>query len=230
MTQHNDRPLAVGEADPAPEERGSAGRAEVASGNGPDGVDPARVAVISLHTSPLDQPGIGDSGGMNVYVLSVAERLAEQGIAVDIYTRCHGENAPQVEQLGTGTRLIHVQAGPCAPVPKDELPGILPRFLDSVLALAAADGGAHRHSPYDVVHSHYWLSGWVGGRAKEIWGVPHVTSFHTLGKVKNSALPAGDPPEPRGRLEGELKVVRQADRILAPTNIEARDLVSLYGA
>src|SRR6266536_1125768 len=230
MTQHNDRPLAVGEADPAPEERGSAGRAEVASGNGPDGVDPTRVAVISLHTSPLDQPGIGDSGGMNVYVLSVAERLAKQGIAVDIYTRCHGENAPQVEQLGTGTRLMHVQAGPCAPVPKERLPGILPRFLDGVLELATPDEGAHRHSPYDVVHSHYWLSGWVGARAKEIWGVPHVASFHTLGKVKNSALPEGDDPEPPERLAGERRVIVGADRILAPTPSEASLLIDLYGA
>jgi len=117
-------------------------------------------------------------------------------------------------------------------VPKEDLPELLPEFLGGVLHYAAADQGTHphRHSPYDVVHSHYWLSGWVGNRAKQIWGAPLVASFHTLGKVKNSALPAGDPPEPRVRLEGELKVVRQADRILAPTNIEARDLVSLYGA
>src|SRR6266498_2206044 len=104
MTEHNDRPFAVGDSDPTCGDEGSEARAEAASPEVPDDVDPARVAVISLHTSPLDQPGIGDSGGMNVYVLSVAERLAKQGIAVDIYTRCHGENAPQVEQLGTGTR------------------------------------------------------------------------------------------------------------------------------
>src|SRR5919106_563788 len=143
-----------------------------------DRIDPSRVAVISVHTSPLDQPRTGDSGGMNVYVLSVAERLARQGIGVDIYTRCHGENAPQVEELGPGTRLIHVQAGPCAPVPKDMLHPYLPGFLDGVLRQAKGDEGAHRHTPYDVVHSHYWLAGWVGSRAKEIWGVPPVASFH----------------------------------------------------
>ncbi|HEY3211083.1 MAG TPA: D-inositol-3-phosphate glycosyltransferase [Actinomycetota bacterium] len=229
MTQHNDRPLAVGQSHPASGDDGSES-GESARGGAPDGLVPARVAVISLHTSPLDQPGIGDSGGMNVYVLSVAERLAEQGIAVDIYTRCHGENAPQVEQLGTGTRLIHVQAGPCAPVPKERLPDVLPRFLNGVLEQAAADEGARRHSAYDVVHSHYWLSGWVGARAKEIWGVPHVTSFHTLGKVKNSALPDGDDPEPPARLAGERKVITGADRILAPTPAEADLLVKLYGA
>jgi len=193
--------------------------------------DPAKVAVISLHTSPRDQPGSGDSGGMNVYVSSVARRLAEQGIAVDIYTRCHGQGGPQVQEIAPGAQLIHVQAGPCAPVRKDELPALLPGFLGGVLEHAAADrSSAHRHSPYDLVHSHYWLSGWVGSRAKEIWGAPLVASFHTLGKVKNAVLPFGDPPEPGVRLSGEQRVVRLADRILAPTPIEAHHLVDLYGA
>jgi D-inositol-3-phosphate glycosyltransferase len=218
MTEQGDSLLAEGQS-----------IASSGQGNTDDG-DAARVAVISLHTSPLDQPGIGDSGGMNVYVLSVADRLAQQGIAVDIYTRCHGENAPQVERLGPRTRLIHVQAGPCAPLPKEELPRVLPRFLDGVLEHAADDGGSHHHSPYDVVHSHYWLSGWIGAQAKEIWGVPHVTSFHTLGRVKNSALPDGDVPEPPARLAGERNVIDGADRILAPTPAEADLLVKLYGA
>jgi D-inositol-3-phosphate glycosyltransferase len=196
-----------------------------------------RVAVISLHTSPRDQPGTGDSGGMNVYVLSVAERLAEQGIAVDVYTRCHGEGGPQVEPILDGaldgSRLIHVQAGPCAPVAKERLPAFLPQFLDGVVTFASGDRAArapHRHSPYDVVHTHYWLSGWVGSRAKEIWGVPHVTSFHTLAKVKNRSLANGDPAEPRVRVVGEQGVVRVADRILAPTPAEAAHLVGMYGA
>src|SRR6266498_5848155 len=106
MTEHNDRPLAVGHSDPTSGEEGSEARAEAASPEVPDGVDPARVAVISLHTSPLDQPGMGDSGGMNVYVLSVAERLAEQGIAVDIYTRCRGRGVPDVEEVAPGVRVV----------------------------------------------------------------------------------------------------------------------------
>ena len=171
---------------------------------------PPKVAVISLHTSPLDQPGAGDSGGMNVYVVEVAERLAEQGIAADIYTRCHGSGAPEV---------------------KDELPSYLPWFLQGVLRRAAADDPTpRRHSPYDVVHSHYWLSGWVGSRAKEIWGAPHVASFHTLGKVKNRSLASDDHPEPPVRLDGEQRVIKAADRILAPTPTEAAHLVDLYGA
>jgi D-inositol-3-phosphate glycosyltransferase len=168
---------------------------------------------------------------MNVYVMSVARRLAEQGIAVDIYTRCHGQGGPDVEEVAPGTRLINVQAGPCAPVPKDDLPRHLPQFLDGVLHHATAeDPTPHRHAPYDVVHSHYWLSGWVGHRAKQIWGVPLVASFHTLGEVKNAALAEEDHREPAVRLAGERGVISGADRILAPTPIEADHLVSLYGA
>ena len=192
---------------------------------------PERVAILSLHTSPLDQPGTGDSGGMNVYILSVAERLAEQGIAVDVYTRCAGRGVPEVEELAEGTKVIQVQAGPCAPVPKADLPRLLPEFLGGVLEHAhATEKDVHRHSPYDVVHSHYWLSGWVGDRAKEIWGVPHVATFHTLGRVKNVALQDGDPPEPPVRLVGEQRVVRAADRILSPSPAEMAQLVDLYGA
>jgi D-inositol-3-phosphate glycosyltransferase len=190
-----------------------------------------RAAVISLHTSPQDQPGIGDSGGMNVYVLQVAEKLARQGISTDVYTRCHGENHPQIQELQPGTRLIQVQAGPCAPVAKDNLPELLPPFLDGVLQFAAADpDSSHRHNPYDIVHSHYWLSGWVGARAKRIWGLPLVTSFHTLGKVKNASRGDDDPAEPSARLSGEQRVVRVSDRILAPTPAEAAHLVGMYGA
>jgi D-inositol-3-phosphate glycosyltransferase len=192
----------------------------------------SRVAVISVHTSPQDQPGVGDSGGMNVYIRAVARRLAEQGIAVDVYTRCRGDGRPDVEEISPGGRLIRVQAGPCAPVPKEDLPGLLPDFLGGVLTRAAIDdpADARNHSPYDVVHSHYWLSGWVGSRAKEIWGVPHVASFHTLGKVKNSSLAMGDRIEPAARLRGEERVVAAADRILAPTPAEAAYLVGSYGA
>ncbi|HEX2090347.1 MAG TPA: glycosyltransferase [Actinomycetota bacterium] len=192
--------------------------------------DPRRVAVISVHTSPGEQPGTGDAGGMNIYILSVARRLAEQGIAVDVFTRSRSTDAPDVEPLSPGSRLIRIPAGPRGPVNKEDLPRLLPSFLGGVLAHAAGDDHHGAHSPYDVVHSHYWLSGWVGTHAKEIWGAPHVASFHTLGKVKNSAAPAGEHAEPRVRLNGERRVVRRADRLLAPTATEARQLVELYGA
>ena len=185
----------------------------------------ARVAVFSLHTSPLDQPGTGDSGGMNVYIRSVAERLAEQGVEVDVFTRCRGRDVPEIEEVAAGHRVIQVQAGPCAPVPKDDLPRFLPAFLGRVL-----ERQRREHGKYDVVHSHYWLSGWIGRSTKEIWGVPLVASFHTLGKVKNSSLARGDHPESGVRLAGEERVIEQADRILSATPAEAGHLVALYGA
>src|SRR5436305_5077632 len=191
-------------------------------GNGRDGSRP-RVAVFSLHTSPLDQPGTGDSGGMNVYIRAVAERLAAQGVEVDVFTRCRGRGVADVEEVSSGTRVIQVKAGPCAPVPKAELPRYLPPFLGGVLRRAADEG-----RPYDVVHSHYWLSGWVGRATKEIWGAPLVASFHTLGKVKNYSLARGELPEPATRLVGEEAVISEADRILAPTPAEAAHLVGLY--
>jgi D-inositol-3-phosphate glycosyltransferase len=162
---------------------------------------------------------------MNVYIRSVAERLAAQGLDVDVFTRCRGRDAPEVEEILPGHRMIQVQAGPCAPVPKEDLPRFLPAFLGGVLERQRREGTA-----YDVVHSHYWLSGWVGRSTKEIWGVPLVASFHTLGKVKNVSLARDDRPEPGNRLAGEERVIRQADRILSATPAEAAHLVGLYGA
>ena len=186
---------------------------------------PTRAAVISFHTSPLDQPGTGDSGGMNVYIKAVAERLAGQGVEVDIFTRAKGSSGPAQVQLGPGQRLVQVDAGPASPVPKSELPRYLPAFLGGVLAHAKAEG-----EPYDVVHSHYWLSGWIGQSTKQVWGVPLVSSFHTLGKVKNRLRAQGEDAEPAERLSGEERVIVRSDRILAPTPAEAAQLVGLYGA
>jgi len=148
-----------------------------------------RVAVLSVHTSPLDQPGSGDSGGMNVYIRAVAERLAEHDVEVDLFTRCRGGDGPEVLELAPGARVVTVKAGPCAPVPKDELPRFLPEFLGGVLGRARIED-----RPYDILHSHYWLSGWVGRSAKDALGVPLVASFHTLGKVKNYSLAGASRP------------------------------------
>jgi D-inositol-3-phosphate glycosyltransferase len=173
----------------------------------------------------MDQPGSGDSGGMNVYIRAVAERLAEHDVEVDLFTRCRGADGPETLEIGSGVRLVTVKAGPCAPVPKSDLPRFLPEFLGGVLRRASVDGRG-----YDILHSHYWLSGWVGSSAKDVWGVPLVASFHTLGKVKNYSLARGEPPEPPSRLQGEERVIAGADRILAPTPAEAAQLVGLYRA
>jgi D-inositol-3-phosphate glycosyltransferase len=184
-----------------------------------------RVAVVSVHTSPIDQPGSGDSGGMNVYLRNVTERLADRGVEVDLFTRCRGGRDHDVRVLAPGIRVVSVKGGPCHPIPKADVPRFLPEFFGGVLRIARED-----RRPYDVIHSHYWLSGWVGRAAKEAWHAPLVASFHTLGKVKNYSLAPGERPEPTERLTGESRVIAEADRILAPTPSEAAQLVGLYGA
>ena len=180
-----------------------------------------RVAMISLHTSPLDQPGTGDAGGMNVYVIELAKRLAQTGIEVDIFTRATTSALPPVVEAGDGIRVRHITAGPFEGLTKGELPGQLCVFAREVLRAEAAQPVGH----YDVVHSHYWLSGQVGALARDRWGVPLVHSMHTMAKVKNAALADGDRPEPQGRVIGEEQVVAEADRLVANTDEEASQLV-----
>ncbi len=184
-----------------------------------------RVAIVSLHTSPLDQPGSGDSGGMNVFIREAAARLSALGVDADVFTRCRGGGGSEVQELSGGSRLIRVKAGPCSPVPKEDLPRFLPEFLGGVLARARRE-----ERRYDLVHTHYWLSGWIGRSTKQIWNVPLVASFHTLGKVKNYSLARDEPPEPGVRLAGEEQVIADADRIMAATPSEASQLVGLYRA
>ena len=150
--------------------------------------------MISLHTSPLDQPGTGDAGGMNVYVVELAKRLAARGIAVDIFTRATSSRLAPVVPAFDGVTVHHVHAGPFEGLTKGELPGQLCVFAREVLRAEAAQPEGH----YDVVHSHYWLSGQVGALARDRWGVPLVHTMHTMAKVKNDALAVGDTPEPRG--------------------------------
>ena len=182
----------------------------------------ARVAVISLHTSPLDQPGTGDSGGMNVEIRALSERLGARGLALDIFTRCAGRSVPEIESVGPMARVVQVPSGPCAEVKKDLLPALIPGFADSLMRRADELG------PYDLVHAHYWLSGPAGIAVARRWGVPLVVSFHTLGEVKNRAL--GEDTEPLARIEGERRTIEEADRVLAPTEEDARALIDLYAA
>ncbi|GHE30706.1 D-inositol 3-phosphate glycosyltransferase [Streptosporangium violaceochromogenes] len=185
-----------------------------------------RVATISMHTSPLDQPGTGDAGGMNVYIVEVAKRLAHLGVEVEIFTRQTARDLPPVAELVPGVSVRHVTAGPYEELDRGDLPGQLCAFLSGVLRTEAM----YEPGRYDVIHSHYWLSGQVGWPAKERWGVPLVHTMHTMAKVKNLLLAAGDRPEPRARVLGEQQVVDVADRLVANTPTEARELVDLYGA
>jgi D-inositol-3-phosphate glycosyltransferase len=187
---------------------------------------PRRIATISVHTSPLDQPGTGDAGGLNVYVVEVAKRLAARGTEVEIFTRAVSRDAPPVTELAPGVLVRHVTAGPFEELDKADMPAQICHFTFEVLRTEAS----YAPGRYDLVHAHYWLSGQVGAVAKERWGVPLVQSMHTLGKVKNAALATGDSAEPESRIRGEAEVVAAADRLVANTAEEARQLIELYGA
>ena len=184
-----------------------------------------RVAVISYHTSPLAHPGRGDAGGMNVYVRALSAALTRAGVSCDIYTRAVDRHEPGVVVVEPGMRVFGIEAGPRAPVARDLLPAYLPMFVRAVQRLAAERGEV-----YDVVHSHYWLSGEAARHLAPSWGAPFVHTFHTLGRVRNQRLAPGERAEPPLRLAGEDRVVRSATRLLASTRREAADLVDLYGA
>ena len=187
---------------------------------------PRRVAVLSVHTSPLEQPGTGDAGGLNVYVVETSKRLARAGLEVEVFTRATSSDLPPVVELAPGVTVRHLIAGPFEGLGKDDLPSQLCALTSGVLRAEA------QREPgwYDVVHSHYWLSGQVGWLASERWGVPLVHTAHTLAKVKNLALAAGDAPEPLRRVVGEQQVVQAADRLVTNTTDEAQELIGLYDA
>ncbi|MEI6693437.1 MAG: D-inositol-3-phosphate glycosyltransferase [Actinomycetes bacterium] len=196
------------------------------SGVSPVRPTPKRVAMLSVHSSPLDQPGVGDAGGMNVYVVELSRRLAAMGTEVEIFTRATSSDLAPVVQISDGVTVRHVTAGPFQGMNKEDLPSQLCALTSGVLRAEAAVERGH----YDVIHSHYWLSGQVGWLAKERWGVPLVHSMHTMAKVKNLALAEGDVPEPNAREIGEVQVVEASDRLVANTNDEAQQLIDLYGA
>ena len=182
--------------------------------------------MLSLHTSPLEQPGTGDAGGMNVYIEQTAVRMAQRGVAVEIFTRATSSDQPPTVELAPGVQVRHVVAGPFEGLGKAELPSQLCAFTAGVLRAEARYEPGH----YDVVHSHYWLSGQAGWLARDRWRVPLVHSAHTLAKVKNAALADGDTPEPRSRIIGEEQVVAEADRLVGNTEAESAQLVELYSA
>ncbi|MCX6405696.1 MAG: D-inositol-3-phosphate glycosyltransferase [Propionibacteriales bacterium] len=187
---------------------------------------PRRVAMLSAHTSPLEQPGSGDAGGMNVYVLELSRRLAARGVEVEVFTRATSRHLPPAVEASPGVVVRHVTAGPFEGLTKDDLPSQLCGFVRDVLRAEVEQGPHH----FDLVHSHYWLSGQVGTVAAERWAVPLVHTMHTMAKVKNAHLAEGDRAEPIGRVVGEEEIVRLADRLVANTEEERRELLDLYAA
>ncbi|WP_007514317.1 MULTISPECIES: D-inositol-3-phosphate glycosyltransferase [Pseudofrankia] len=187
---------------------------------------PRRVAMLSMHTSPLEQPGTGDAGGLNVYVVELSRQLAALGTEVEVFTRATNSGLPPVAQLHPGVTVRHVPAGPFEEMQRAELPPLICAFTADVLRAEAE----REPGWFDLVHAHYWLSGQVGLTAARRWGVPLIHTAHTLAKVKNRSLAAGDLPEPTARVLGEQEVVAAATRLVASTTEEARHLVELYGA
>jgi D-inositol-3-phosphate glycosyltransferase len=163
---------------------------------------------------------------MNVYIVEVAKRLAAADVEVEIFTRATSSELPPTVEMAPGVHVRHVTSGPFEGLAKEELPAQLCAFTTGVLRAEAARAPGF----YDVIHSHYWLSGQVGWLAKDRWGVPLVHTAHTLAKVKNAQLADGDRPEPKARVIGEEQVVAEADRLVANTPTEARELIDLYGA
>ncbi|GAA3139338.1 D-inositol-3-phosphate glycosyltransferase [Streptomyces echinatus] len=187
---------------------------------------PRRVAMLSVHTSPLHQPGTGDAGGMNVYIVELAQRLAAINIEVEIFTRATAGGLPPAVELAPGVLVRHVDAGPYEGLAKEDLPAQLCAFTHGVMQAWAG----HRPGYYDLVHSHYWLSGHVGWLAAQRWGVPLVHAMHTMAKVKNASLADGDTPEPAARVIGETQIVAAAERLIANTTEESGELVRHYAA
>ena len=179
------------------------------------------IAVISVHTSPLARPGTRDSGGMNVYMRELSRQLCRRAHTMDIFTRRTDPDTPAVVEIDSRTRVIQIEAGPFDAA-KVSLKQYLPEFRCGVIRFQEEQGRC-----YDLVHSHYWLSGWVGQALKARWNVPHVIMFHTLGEVKNRAHLSEH--EPDSRIDGERLVAQGADRVICASEGERRVLIDFYG-
>ena len=178
-----------------------------------------------LHTSPLEQAGTGDAGGMNIYVVESAIQMAKAGIEVDIFTRATRSGLTDVT-IADGVTVKHLEAGPYEGISKEDLPSQLCALTSSMMHSISKFPANH----YDVLHSHYWISGQLGWMISERTGIPLVHTMHTMAKVKNLALAEGEKPEPNTRIIGETQVVAASTALVANTDAEAAALVSLYDA
>ncbi len=186
-----------------------------------------KIAMLSYHTCPLATLGGKDTGGMNVYVRDLTRELGREGVHVDVFTRSQDEHVPHVlHDLGYGNRVVHVPAGPEVPLPKQQLAEHIPQFVEGIKAFAA-EKGIH----YDLIHSHYWMSGIAAEALSDAWGgTPIIQMFHTLGEMKNRVAQTESEKEGAYRLDGEHRVMARADRIIAATPAEQAQLEWLYKA
>ena len=183
-----------------------------------------RIAMLSYHTCPLATLGGKDTGGMNVYVRDLTRQLGRMGVHVDVFTRSQDEHVPHVlHDLGYGNRVVHVPAGPEVPMAKRELAEHIPEFVEGIQQFVA-EKGFH----YDLIHSHYWMSGLAAEALSDAWGAPIVHMFHTLGEMKNRIAQSETEREGAYRTDGERQVIARADRIIAATLAEQTQLQFLY--
>ncbi len=193
-----------------------------------------KLAVLSMHTSPLAQPGTGDGGGMNVYVRELSSALARGGVICDVYTRRWSKDLPDVVAIEPGFAVHHVAAGPPAPVAKETLQDHVEEFTESVIDRMT--GPSHTmpgagEVPADAIHANYWLSGLAGHAIKHRLGLPLVSTFHTLDRVKAEASPEEvESAEPGRRARAESEIIGCSDALLASCSVEVDQLVELYGA
>ena len=185
-----------------------------------------RIAMISTHTCPLATLGGKETGGMNVYVRDLSRELGRRGITVDVFTRRQNPNLPAItDRLGVNCRVIHLPAGPVRPYDKNKVFHHLPEFVEGIVAFAAKE-----QLTYHVLHSHYWLSGWVALALRERWGTPVIQMFHTLGRMKNIVAQRAADMETDLRIRVETEIMAQADHLIAANPLERKQMICLYGA
>ena len=185
-----------------------------------------RIAVLSYHTCPLATLGGKDAGGMNVYVRDLALYLGREGIELDVFTRSQDEHVPHVlHDLGYGNRVAHIPAGPEYPLPKKQLAEYILDFAEKILEFSNA-----KNLKYDLIHSHYWMSGLAAENLSATWNVPVIQMFHTLGKLKQAVAQNSEEAEGDYRIAGESRVIEISDRIVASTSTEKDQLETLYNA
>ena len=183
-----------------------------------------RIAMLSYHTCPLATLGGKEAGGMNVYVRELVRSLGRRGVGADVFTRSQDEHVPHVlHDLGYGNRVVHVPSGPEHPLPKDELPNYLSDYVSWIKDFSETKG-----LDYDVIHSHYWLSGEAAMSLRDEWGSPIVQMFHTLGEMKNQVARSPDEIASPARLSSERRLLSEADKIIASTEAELAQFRWLY--
>ena len=184
-----------------------------------------RVAVLSVHSCPLAALGGKETGGMNVYVREVSREMGRRGICVDVFTRSQNPHITGIVPLGRNARVIHLKAGPEEPLPKNDLLPHLSEFTSGVTQFAI-----DQRISYDLIHSHYWLSGWVGEELKRRWSIPMIHMFHTLGILKNIKSLRRAERESKDRLLIERKIMNSADILIAPSPWEREKMIAHYSA